>query len=299
LADQFGTTESYEAWERVYPRAIWNRAVVDSILAARRCYVQDEIEAHATEAALDERVRMLCLVVPNQLHEAVSAIESLGDVTGTLEREAESLLLSIDDPALSDAEQSKSIATSAAHAFHARCATSSLCLLRACARLGSALDPRFDPLLVRAFRAIGLLAADWTKDAAYHLWFESIRSLPEERRARIYLSGTPRAWYHWHQDPLALVARAAVRAVAKLPCDPAAPEPPSVLAGLLAAIGPLVVAPIAEALAVKGVRRRDVLAGALAEISTPESTAILERLATDKAKGVSTIARTALAARAQ
>lgn len=297
LAEQYGVAESYDAWERAYPQSAWNRAVVDAILAARRCHLQEDVDAHGMDATVDERVRMLCLVVPNQLHDAVTAVEVLGDVRAVLEREAEALLLSLDDPALSVAEQSKSLATSPAHAFHARCTMATLCLLRAGARIGTVLTERFDPLLLRAFCAIGLLASDWTKDAAYHLWFESVRLLPEERRARIYLGGTEVAWYHWQRDPLALVARAAVRAMARLPCDPAAPEPPSLSPRLLASLGPLVVAPIAEALATKGAKRRDVLTAALAEIETVESTAILEKLVKDRAKGVSTRAREALAAR--
>jgi hypothetical protein len=298
LARDFPSEQRRAGWDRVYPRALWARAVTAHVLAGDRAYLGEDFEPFWPELTLEERVRLFCFTPITGLVGTRAAIESLGDASiPVLLREADALaaLLASGQPLDS-------------WAFPARCTHVSLGLLAAGRRTGMlpVLDPRHDALLLTTWRVVDTIVVEVTKgldaNPALAAWLDAVSVLSEERRARIYLAGTSRAWFYFRYDPLPLVVRAAVRWVAGLDCEPSAPDPgeasTELLGGLLAWFGLLAVPEIVAALATKGVKRRDALTLALTQIPGPETTAALTRLATDRAKRVQQLAITALAARA-
>jgi hypothetical protein len=282
LLKQWESTERYPGWERVYPRAAWDRAVVDHVLATKACHGRHDLERHFEHASDDERVRMLCLVHQNDVDEIARAIDAL-DSRETIVREAIDL--------------SQTPTPEKAH--FTRCFHVGLALLRA-----GDTDPRWDPIHAAVFRKVELLTAqalneDPRANPARTAWYSAMRALPEERRARIYLAGTAFGWVYFDRDPVPLLVRSVVRTIAGLPADPAPAEVPDHAGAYLGGLGPTVVAEIAAALpATKGAKRRTALAEALARIDTRESTALLEELSRDRAKGTSEVARAALRTRA-
>lgn len=296
LARAFESAQQQAGWDRVYPRAMWARAVTAQVLAGDSTYFLADFEPILPEVTLDERVRLLCFTPIGRWIETRAALDALGDASiPVLTHEADALVALIASGQPPDTR-----------AFVARCTHASLALLAAGRRTGTLLDPRYDPLLVVTWRDIEKMVPRVTEgldgNPALAAWFEALSVLPPERRARIYLAGTSRAWFYFRYDPVPLVVRAAVRWAAGLDAEPSAPNlgAPSVelLGGLLAWFGLFAVPEIAAALAAKGAKRRDALAYALTQIPGPETTALLTRLATDRAKRVQQLAITALAARA-
>ncbi len=298
LAKHWLVAESYEGWERVYPRSIWNRAVIEAVLAGDQLQLMSDLERHFDDATPEEQVRLRLFATANVTHEHVSAIEKLGDgALPVLLAEAERLLTLMDDPARAHAKMEESRDNRAAWAMHAQCTHIGIALVRM-----NRLEERFEPLLVRSFLGVREIASSWDKNKALDFWWEAVRTLPEERRLRIYFAAGPLFWRYLGHDPIPALARSAIRFVASLPTELSLPPmedgvKPDDMGYRLGNLGSAWVPFILETMRTKGAKRREALAMALAVIRGPEAKAALKSLRNDKGKKVRDIVERNLASR--
>jgi hypothetical protein len=161
---------------------------------------------------------------------------------------------------------------------------------------GALIDARFDPLLSRVVACISDLSADWHEVPGSRLWLAELARLPEERRASIALAKAV-DWWTIAVARVPSLIRAMARTIAELPCEVALPPVPSLPHRELSYAGEAALDTLAETLATKGAKKREVLTKAVSAIDGEKATRLLEKLAGDRGKKVRDVAAAALTKR--